>query len=458
MKIWIYGTGQYYQYYKKWIKQECIAGFIDRDSEKQLRGVDGHRVISPEDVDKVVDTEILVLVKEYGEVVEKLKKSGIDENSIITYEELNKNNWTFFKRIPIEVFGEINSREDAILCLTHNMDITGAEVALLETVKIFIEQGKHVYVVSASDGRMREEFTKERITVIIDPNLLVDDIHKAEWMDLVHPVLLFLNTVYTYSVLWHLDKDTRIIWWLHDPSACYRDITRKSSELIKSFTNLEVVAVSDIAKKNFLDNFSGVEVGILPFGMEDFFNKRKKHDGIIFAIIGNVCVEKGTDTVLEAIERIGDSWGNNNRLWVIGRLFENEFCKRIEIITKEKDYITLWGEVSRETLMDLYQEIDILICASAEETLSAVAIEAMMNCIPCIVSDHTGIADYIENGRNGYVFETQNIDDLSLVMNKTINNTANMGSMALNARDVYKKNFASDRFCEKVLSLISKKI
>ena len=47
MKYLIFGTGEYYNRYKKWFERDAITAFLDNAPEKQNTSLDGVPVVSP---------------------------------------------------------------------------------------------------------------------------------------------------------------------------------------------------------------------------------------------------------------------------------------------------------------------------------------------------------------------------------------------------------------------------
>ncbi len=45
--------------------------------------------------------------------------------------------------------------------------------------------------------------------------------------------------------------------------------------------------------------------------------------------------------------------------------------------------------------------------------MPTVCAEAMMHSVPCILSDAAGTAAYVEDGVNGLVFQSENVQELS---------------------------------------------
>ena len=71
------------------------------------------------------------------------------------------------------------------------------------------------------------------------------------------------------------------------------------------------------------------------------------------------------------------------------------------------------GSYKAEQLKTIYDDLDVIVVPSkCYETFSFTAVEAIGSGMPCIVSDHVGAKDFIQNGKTGFIFQTD--DDASL--------------------------------------------
>ena len=61
MKFLLFGTGDYYERYKKWFKQDNVLALLDNSSAKQNRMVDGIKVLAPEEGVKLTFDVIVIL-------------------------------------------------------------------------------------------------------------------------------------------------------------------------------------------------------------------------------------------------------------------------------------------------------------------------------------------------------------------------------------------------------------
>lgn len=77
------------------------------------------------------------------------------------------------------------------------------------------------------------------------------------------------------------------------------------------------------------------------------------------------------------------------------------------------DVVRLHGEVSRDEVFAAYAEHDALVLPGRHETIGFVALEAMANGIPVLVSDTLGARDFIEDGISGFLFQSGSAEDLA---------------------------------------------
>ena len=85
-----------------------------------------------------------------------------------------------------------------------------------------------------------------------------------------------------------------------------------------------------------------------------------------------------------------------------------------------------------------------MVVPSREESFSMVAAEAMMMEKVCIISDNCGISDYIEDGKNGLIFRSENADDLRKIMMWCENHREELSEIGKNARESYEHYFTTE--------------
>ena len=163
--------------------------------------------------------------------------------------------------------------------------------------------------------------------------------------------------------------------------------------------------------------------------------QNKKNTKIVFAIIGTVTLNKGQDIFLEAIKKINKNQKACTEFWIIGAFL---------------------GEMTRKEIQNAYSEIDVLVCPSREDSLPIVVTEAMMYGKTCIVSDATGVVDYISHGENGLVCKKGDAEDLAEKIKWVFCNKEKLQQIGANARLVYEKYFTMACFGDRLEAAIDR--
>lgn len=132
---------------------------------------------------------------------------------------------------------------------------------------------------------------------------------------------------------------------------------------------------------------AGSGAGTGSFGEEDGLFK------VIFA--GQATQRKGIGYLVEAVDFLGDV-----ELTVVGPASAE--CRTI---MASYENVTLVRSQPRDKLYELLREADLLVLPSLAEGFGLVALEAMANGTPCLVSRRTFAEDIIVHGENGYILE-----------------------------------------------------
>ena len=116
--------------------------------------------------------------------------------------------------------------------------------------------------------------------------------------------------------------------------------------------------------------------------------------------------------------------------------------------------ITMTGVLSDEEFENVFSKIDVLVCPSREDPMPAVTVEAMMNRIPCIVSDMVGTSAYIREGVEGCIFQSQDACGLAEKIEWCVEHREQLEAMGREARILYEKYFSMDIFERNLIELV----
>ena len=210
-------------------------------------------------------------------------------------------------------------------------------------------------------------------------------------------------------------------------------------------------AVSSSTEQQVLDIDSSKSVVRFPawIDFKDFQNIEPKplsKDKFNILFIGSVTDRKKPHMIIEAIQRINDKSYN---LSIVGPAPNEKYFKELkDLIDKSglQNQVSLIGPVDRESVKDYYSSSNLMILPSISEGLARVIFESQVAMCPVLVTDAPGMSDIVIDGQTGYVFESNNLDSLSLKIEYINNNYDEASLVAKNAKGFILSNYSEDNF------------
>lgn len=455
MRIVIFGTGMLYKKFKKKInsKDEIIA-FLDNDEEKWGKELDGVTIYRPQDINCLSYDEIVLVSKYAKQMKQQLIELGCCEKRIIHCDEYyGKNNFEESIYYAANLPSLMDKKRCAIICNSlgyHGGAVTALYCALaLQECNILVD-----IVAEDANPCMIAEMNRKGISVVICPNISMAKWHSINWLKEYDYVIV--NTMPMILCALEIAKYRSVVMWLHDSDNIYEYMVYWRDNIIQGVKskNLKICAVSNVAKNNFCKWITDCHIEILPCGIPDeeyAFNCNSK---LIFATIGSIHPIKGQDVLLQSIKKLPSHILEQAEFWIIGKETDSEFFQNVVKVEKEISCVKIMGEIEKEKLNALYSKMDVVVIPSRKETMSLVAIEAMLHGKFCIVSDAAGIAEYIDNGKDGLIFSSEDANALAQKIQWCIENKESMVQLKVNARATYEKYFSMNTFKKNLLRLL----
>jgi glycosyltransferase involved in cell wall biosynthesis len=207
------------------------------------------------------------------------------------------------------------------------------------------------------------------------------------------------------------------------------------------FKNAAGFLISGSVNENFYKEYGVPKKKMIElhysYGYEDFLTAAKelklqrqnirKYSGIkdndfVLLFVGRLDEVKNIFTLLKAYKGINYK---NKKLFIVG---DGPLRPQIEKYIKDLKIqgVNLKGFQQREYLINFYIVSDALVLPSTDEPWGMVINEAMCFGLPIIASDKVGAAvDLVQDGYNGFIFPSENIEKLADCIEKLINLTAN---------------------------------
>lgn len=463
MKVLLFGTGDYYERYKKWFDKAEVLALLDNSPHKQNKLLDGIRVLPPSEGIKLPFDFIVILSFYVKSMKKQLLELGVSDDRIYHFYNLGGLIDIKKKRKPVRYYGNAellavseNSREKKLLLMSQDMELGGATIALFHAAVILAENQYNVVFASMIDGPLKDRLLSNNIPVVVDVNLQLEVMKDADWVRDFS--LIFCNTINFHVFLSERVYQIPVIWWLHDAAFFYDGIDSAVLRKINR-ANMRIYAVGPIPENAIKGFIPDIEVERLLYGTLDTVdytnNSEYKHsEKLCFVTIGDIGQIKGQDILLQSIRLLSEELRRKAVFYMVGRN-TSMLAQSIKDEIGDLPEIVMTGIVDREGVNEILNEADVLICPSREDSMPTVAAEAMMHQAPCIVSDATGTAGYIQNGVDGFVFRSEDTQDLSEKIRWCIENKEKLYDMGIRSRKIYDKYFSMEVFEENLLDIVN---
>lgn len=176
-----------------------------------------------------------------------------------------------------------------------------------------------------------------------------------------------------------------------------------------------IVSPSDFLKSVFVKNgydpdaLEVVRYGVTLDALKGL--EKTKASRLRVGYIGTISAHKGLDVLIKAFREIE---GEEISLEVHGDLGSfPTFASKVKSLAEGDDRIRFHGRFESPALPDVLKEIDVLVVPSVwYENTPFVILEALASGTPVIASDLGGLAELVEEGVNGFLFEVNNPEDL----------------------------------------------
>lgn len=471
MTFAVWGTGSYYQKYKKFIDPNEIGLLVDNNPKKQGEILDGHLIYAPALVDFDRCDYIIVLVMHYSEIKQQLLEIKIPQQKVISYKELYKvpiirpTVISKGKELTIEQWADQNMGIK-IAVFSHNFARSGVPVALMNLTRLLQKMGYQVLLCSLESGNLQEDLDQYLIDYMPDVEVIYRDTHFGEVLRKFSFVVvgtLVLSELGTYLS----ERGLSILWWLHESE----ENLYFKYKLPKETKQICYCSVGELVNTVFKRYYPAREMKELLYYIPDKVEEERsevadleiikanigyKDDKFTFAVIGGIYKRKAQDIIVQAVKYIPQGIRERIQIFIIGAI-PSKAKMKWEQIRYQVPQIHLTGEVSQEQVDEMYELIDVLVCPSRSDPMPTVVTQAMQHRKPCIISDQVGQSVFMKQGEGGFVFQSEDERELAQLMVWFVEHPQDCEKIGGQARKIYETYFTEDHM-RKSLEVILKQI
>ena len=284
----IFGTGLFYSRRKYTLPEQTnIIAFIDNNVAIQGKYVDEVLVYAPQIVSKLNYDIIILASITPVEMKNQLLLLGVTKNKIMFWEQYVANK----SHGIIKKYEVVRERyEKKVLLLIPIINYAGGFLTALYAALALRSKGYYVVMAAPTANHQTiSEVNGYGINVWLCPSLPYVEEIELEWIQEFDFVLV--NSLQNMLCVNRINGRKKVLWWLHEHSRQYKDIIEQYGDEMSepSFKDINIFAVSNMAKNNFLKYYPNQKVKMLTFGLPDFYVEYNiSNDKIIIAIIGNI--------------------------------------------------------------------------------------------------------------------------------------------------------------------------
>ncbi|RTL59632.1 MAG: glycosyltransferase [Sphingobacteriales bacterium] len=364
----------------------------------------------------------------------------------------------YYKVVGSGVDRTTSQSKGNVLLISHDLSLSGAPLVLVDIAKVLLNSGYFPVVCSPSDGPLRETYEELGVTVIID--VLVLRQHPSFERFARNFDLLICNTIVTWPVVLQMQATVKTVWWIQEAKVI--DLFANNAEMVQALrTAKNIITVSDYSIEH-IRKYTGTPVKKIYNSCSDIdgipFSKVLEGEKIVISLIGSIESRKGQDIILEALNNISTGLLSKIELRLIGRILDYEYYKSLQPKAADKPWVKFLGEMDHNECLKQLETTHILVNASRDDPFPVTLVEAFCYGKACIVSNRSGFAEVITEGVNGYVFNIDDVADLSGKIALTVSSGTRIEQMGIAARKTFEKFLRPETFSDRLLHYIENEI
>lgn len=454
----IFGTGIFFLRRKNMLTQHTnIVAFLDNDKKLHGKYFNGALVYSPLDVFKLNYDKIVLATSSPLGMKEQLLSLGILESKIMFWEEyVSSISHGVLTKYNVEG-RRIERGHKSILIIVPVINYAGGFLTAFYAAIALKMKGNYVVIAApTSNNQTVLEVNEHGIDVWICPSLPYVEEIEWEWIQEFDFVLV--NSLQNMICVSEISKKLPTMWWLHENREQYEDIIGQYGKKVgtRALKKADIYAVSNLAASHFKEFYPDEKVKRLVFGLPDFYNNNEisAQNKIIIALIGTIVQRKNQVGFINTIKKLPEYERSQIECWIIGRNGGRQYNEELKKLAGDLESVKICGEYSRKEMEQIFSQIDIVVCPSLEETMSIAIVEGMMNKKICITNDNTGVAEYIRDKENGFVYKAGDESELLEKLKYAIQNFKKLDYIKNGARETYEKYFSMKRFSDNIQNIL----
>lgn len=259
-------------------------------------------------------------------------------------------------------------------------------------------------------------------------------------------------------------KGTPVIATIHDVSSGMTDqwlmlskLASFSEKFLVKLPYNKIITVSNQTKELLIRNYNVkpekinvVHNGVDPNYIDSIQINTKYKDSIIF--VGRLAPHKHVDDLINALKSLEKEFEDIN-LEIIGNGIEKDNLIKLVNDLNLNNRIKFLSDLEYSEVIREIKKSNILVLPSTREGFGMVLVEANACNIPVITYKSGGVVEVVEDGRNGFLVEPRDINNLSLKIRLLLENEDLSRKMGEYGRRKVEKCFTWDNIVNEIIEI-----
>lgn len=209
---------------------------------------------------------------------------------------------------------------------------------------------------------------------------------------------------------------------------------------------MDTVAAVSSYSANLAKRYGANKVVIVPNGVDigRFSGKTKTDRKLKVVTTSSLIPRNGIDTLIQACALLPKSIN-----WQLNIAGDGPEEKSLKELAKSLP-VSFLGRIANTKISRLLRQSNLFIRPSRFEGFGSSFIEAMATGLPVIGTPVGGIVDFVENGKNGFLVEPENPQELAKIMVHLVEDQRLTNKIALAGQKLVKEKYNWDNIADKV--------